>query len=145
MAAKKSAAAVAPKGDTEKKKPAAPAAKKATAQPLTGDSKLAKFLTTQKLDPRRVLACSHHIESLRIEDRKIKLARKRARGGEDAEKKAEANKLKPRSGRPVTHRAMNAALTGGSLSGPTKSRILRAVNHLLENKKQEKVDLKALF
>ena len=140
MAAKKSAAAAAPKAGDAKKKPA-----KAKKNPMTGDSKLAKFLTTQKLDPRRVLACSHHIESLRIEDRKIKLARKRARGGEDAEKKAEANKLKPRSGRPVTHRAMNAALTGGSLSGPTKSRILRAVNHLLENKKQEKVDLKALF
>lgn len=143
MAAKKSAAAVAPKGDSAKKKPAA--AKKATAQPVTGDSKLAKFLATKKLDPRRVLSCSHHLETLRPEDRKIKLARKRARGGEDAEKKAEANKLKPRSGRPVTHRAMSAALTGGSLSGPTKSRILRAVNHLLENKKQEKVDLKALF
>ena len=34
---------------------------------------------------------------------------------------------------------------GGTVSGPTKTRILKAVNHLLEQKKQEKVDLKALF
>ncbi len=40
---------------------------------------------------------------------------------------------------------MTAALAGAPVSGPTKTRILRAVNHLLEQKKQDKVDLKALF
>ena len=40
---------------------------------------------------------------------------------------------------------MQAALGGGSLSGPTKTRLLKAVNHLLEQKKQDKVELKALF
>jgi hypothetical protein len=45
----------------------------------------------------------------------------------------------------VTHRALEAALQGGELSGPTKTRILRAVNYLLEKKKQEKVDLRAIF
>ncbi len=142
MAAKKSAAAAAPKTGAAdaKKKPA-----KKSAATFTGESKLAKFLTTQKLDPRRVLAASHSLESLRHEDRTIKLARRRARVGEDAEKKAEALKSKPRSGRAVTHRAMTAAMTGGKLPGPTKTRILRAVNHLLETKKQDKVELKALF
>jgi len=139
MAAKKSAAAAAPKATDAKKKTAA---KKS---PFSGESKLAKFLTTKKLDPRRVLAASHNLESLRHEDRVIKLNRRRAKGGEDAEKKAEALKSKPRSGRAVTHRAMNAAMTGAVLPGPTKTRILRAVNHLLEAKKQDKVDLKALF
>jgi hypothetical protein len=139
MAAKKSAAAAAPKaGDAKKKTPA----KK---NPFNGESKLAKFLTTKKLDPRRVMAASHNLESLRHEDRVIKLNRRRAKGGEDAEKKAEALKSKPRSGRAVTHRAMTAAMSGTTLPGPTKTRILRAVNHLLEAKKQDKVDLKALF
>jgi hypothetical protein len=141
MAAKKSAAAAAPtKGASDAKKKTA--AKK---NPFSGESKLAKFLTTKKLDPRRVLAASHALESLRHEDRVIKLNRRRAKGGEDAEKKAEALKSKPRSGRAVTHRAMNAAMSGGALPGPTKTRILRAINHLLEAKKQDKVDLKTLF
>ncbi len=137
MAAKKSAAA--PK--------AGAAAKKTVAKknPFTGESKLAQFLTTKKLDPRRVLAASHALESLRHEDRVIKLGRRRAKAGEDAEKKAEALKTKPRSGRAVTPRALAAAMTGGKLPGPTKTRILRAVNHLLETKKQDKVELKILF
>ena len=140
MAAKKSAATAPAAKSGDKKKPA-----KKQAQTFTGESKLAKFLTTKKLDPRRVLAASHKLESLQHGDRVIKLARRRARVGEDAEKKAEALKSKPRSGRAVTHRAMTAAMSGGALPGPTKTRILRAVNHLLEQKKLEKVELKTLF
>jgi hypothetical protein len=62
-------------------------------------------------------------------------------GGESATKEAR----KPRTGRPVTPRALHAAVEGGEISGATKTRILRAVNHLLEQKKQEKVDLRSLF
>jgi hypothetical protein len=36
-------------------------------------------------------------------------------------------------------------MTGKEVSGPMKTRILKAVNHILEQKKQEKVDLRALF
>lgn len=118
---------------TEKK----PAAEKAN------DSKLASFLSSKKIDPRRVLAASHALEKLQPEDRAIRLNRRRAKGAEgDAKPKEER---KPRSGRPVTQRAMNAALAGKTLSGPTKNRIVRAVNHLLEQKKAEKIDFRALF
>jgi hypothetical protein len=135
---------------TDKKAAAKPAKKAAAPKPAAAaapESKLAKFLSEKKLDPRRVLGASHKLESLRREDRDIRLARKRAKaGGEgEGEKKAEAAKQKPRSGRPVTPRAIHAAMHGGSISGPTKTRILRAVNHLLEQKKQDKVDFKALF
>lgn len=131
MAAKKEPAK---KKTTPKKKPAA--AEK-------GTSKLATFLTSKKIDPRRVISASHALEQLRPEDRQIKLNRRRAKGGEgEAGPKEER---KPRSGRGVTQRAMHAALFGKTLSGPTKTRILRAVNHLLEAKKAEKTDLKALF
>lgn len=110
---------------------------------MSEETKFKKFLATKKLDPRRVLMASYKLEHLTREDRTIKAAKKKPAGeGEDAAKK---ETRKPRSGRPVTQRAMNAALTGGTVSGPSKSRILRAVNHLLEQKKQEKVDLKALF
>jgi hypothetical protein len=107
-------------------------------------SKFAQFIASKKIDARRILAASHALETLTLEDRKIKLA-KRSGKKEGADAKAEKETRKPRSGRPVTPRAINAALSGGTVSGPTKSRILRAVNHLLEQKKQEKVDLKALF
>ncbi|HSQ63209.1 MAG TPA: hypothetical protein VLM85_08330 [Polyangiaceae bacterium] len=109
----------------------------------TDKTKLASFLASKKIDPRRLLAASHRIETLTGEDRKIKLNRRRAKGeGAEAAPKEER---KPRSGRGVTERALAAALKGGTLSGPTKTRILRAVNHLLEQKKAEKVDLRTLF
>jgi hypothetical protein len=108
------------------------------------DTKFAEFIASKKLDTRRIMAASHQLEQLQPEDRLIKLNKRRARaaeGGEGAPKETR----KPRSGRPVTHRALDAALKGGKLSGPTKTRLLQAVNHLLELKKQEKVALRALF
>jgi hypothetical protein len=113
---------------------------------MADKSKLAQFLASKKLDARRLLAASHRLERLLPEDRKIKLNKrlaKKASDGGDANAPKETRK--PRSGRPVTQRAIDAALAGKAISGPTKTRILRAVNHLLEQKKQEKVDLKALF
>lgn len=113
--------------------------------PVMADtSKFAQFLASKKLDKRRIIPASRALEALQPEDRKIKLAKrqgKKAEGNEGAPKETR----KPRSGRPVTERALAAALAGSTVSGPTKTRILRAVNHLLEQKKQEKVDLKALF
>jgi hypothetical protein len=108
------------------------------------DSKFAQFLASKKLDARRVIIASSHLESLQPEDRQIKLAKRQGKKSEDADKSKKETR-KPRSGRPVTPRSMDAALAGGTLSGPAKTRILRAVNHLLEQKKQEKVELKALF
>jgi hypothetical protein len=107
-------------------------------------SKFAQFIASKKLDARRIVAASQRLERLLPEDRLIKLNKRRAKAGEGGEN-APKETRKPRTGKPVTQRAMHAALTGGAVSGPTKTRILRAVNHLLEQKKQEKVDLKALF
>ncbi|MGD0523986.1 MAG: hypothetical protein ABSE49_02515 [Polyangiaceae bacterium] len=107
-------------------------------------SKFAQFIASKKLDVRRIVAASQKLERLQPEDRAIRLAKRRnkaSEGGEGAPKETR----KARSGRPVTDRAIQAALTGGSVSGPTKTRILKAVNHLLEQKKQEKVDLRLLF
>jgi hypothetical protein len=128
------------KSKPAKSKPAEPKA----ADPKPAESKLAQFIATKKLDPRRILAASRRLERLLPEDRLIKLNKRRAKAGDGGEN-APKETRKPRTGRPVTHRAINAALTGGAVSGPTKTRILRAVNHLLEQKKQDKVDLKALF
>jgi hypothetical protein len=109
-------------------------------------TKFETFLTEKKIDPRRILAASQDLEKLRREDRAIRLAKRVARKSEDAGKKKEGLAAqKPRSGRPVTDRSIKAAMTGKEVSGPIKTRILKAVNHILEQKKQEKVDLRALF
>ena len=110
------------------------------------DSKFVQFIAARKLDPRRILAESHRLEKLKPEDRIIRLAKRRARkAGAEGDANVVKETRKPRSGRPVTQRALDAAVKGGELSGATKTRILRAVNHLLELKKQEKVDLRVLF
>lgn len=109
-------------------------------------TKIADFLSEKKIDPRRILAASREIERFRPEDRKIRLAKSIARKSEDGGKKKEGEAAKkPRSGRPVTQRAIDAVMVGKPVSGPTKTRILRAVNRLLEQKKQEQVELVALF
>lgn len=106
------------------------------------DTKLAKLLSDKKINAARLLAVSHKLETLQPEDRTIRRNKRKPKEGEEA---GEKETRKPRSGRPVTQRAIDAALKGGAISGPTKTRILRALNHILEQKKQEKVDLRAIF
>lgn len=106
-------------------------------------SKFADFLKDKKIDARRLVAASNGLERLRREDRTIRLSKATAKKSED--KKEATPTGKPRSGRPITPRALAAALSGGTLSGPQKTRFLRAVNHVLEQKKQGAVELKALF
>lgn len=107
-------------------------------------TKFADFLKQKKLDARRVLLASHKLETLQVEDRGIKLNKRRAKKA-DGDATVKKEDRKPRSGRPVTDRALAAALLGKAISGPTKQRILRAINHILEQKKAEKVELKTLF
>lgn len=109
-------------------------------------TKFDAFLTEKKINPLRILAASGKLERLQPEDRAIRLAKRVARKSEDGGKKKEGLAAKkPRSGRAVTERMINAAIAGKDLSGPAKTRLLRAVNHLLEQKKQEQVQMKALF
>jgi hypothetical protein len=109
-------------------------------------TKIEDFLKAQKIDPRRILVASTELERLRPEDRAIRLAKRTARKSEDQAKKKEGLAAKkPRSGRAVTIEAIQAAFAGKTISGPQKTRILRAVNHVLEQKKLEKIELVALF
>lgn len=112
----------------------------------TDSSKFKDFLSEKKIDPRRIITASTKIERLTREDRSIRLVKRQAKKeGASAEKKAEAAAKKPHSGRPVTPRALDAALAGKAISGPQKTRILRALNAVLEQKKLEKVELTQLF
>jgi hypothetical protein len=110
-------------------------------------TKFEDFLKEKKIDPRRLLVASTEIEKLRLQDRKIRLAKRAARKSEDAaaKKKEGLAAEKPRSGRPVTHEAIQAAFAGKTISGPQKTRILRALNAVLAQKKLEKIELAAIF
>ncbi len=105
-------------------------------------SKLETFLKEQKIDPRRVTVASRQIERLRPEDRAIRLALHQSRKSEDA-KRPEVSK--PRSGRVVSKTTLARAFAGKKVSGPTKTRILRAVNRILEQRKGKPVSLGELF
>jgi hypothetical protein len=106
------------------------------------ESKLAEFLKNHKIDRRRIRAASVELERLRPEDRELRLKKRLSKSADAG--KAEAGP-KPRSGRPVTAPLLDRALTGKAVAGPAKTRILRAVNRILEQKKKDPVDLRALF
>ena len=106
-------------------------------------SKLNDYLQNQKIDPRRLLVASRDLEALRPEDRSTRLAKKRAKGGDESAKEAAAKER--RSGRPVSRPTLDRALAGGSLSSAAKTRIVRAVNAVLAQKKKGEVALRDLF
>ncbi len=108
-------------------------------------SKFAQFLSDNKIDPRRVAVASREIERLRPEDRAKRLARSKAKKSESKPAEGAEKPSKPRSGRPATGRLLDAANAGKAISGPSKSRLLRAVNRVLEQKKKSATDLKSLF
>ncbi len=110
-------------------------------------SKLEQFLKEKGIDPRRVLVASRALEALRPEDRLLKRAQRKARSEEGGAKKPEPGEARPRprSGRPVNARLLRDATAGKPVTGPEKTRLLRAINRLLEQKQQPPVDLRALF
>ena len=108
-------------------------------------SKFTEFLQTNKIDPRRVASASQAIEKLRPEDRAIRLKKRNSRSAEGGAAAGGEAPPKPRSGRPVTPQLLSRALGGKPVTGPGKTRLLRAVNRVLEQKKKEPVDLRALF
>jgi hypothetical protein len=109
-------------------------------------TKFSEFLQQSKIDPRRIISASKKLETLQPEDRALRQKERVARKSEDGiTPEMKKNRTKPRSGRPVTDRALAAATSGKPLTGPQKNRILRAVNRILEQRKQDPVDLRALF
>ena len=107
-------------------------------------SKLETFLKTKKIDRRQLILVSKDLEGLRPEDRAIRLAKRQGAKAED-KKPGEGEKRKPRSGRAITTVALDKIFAGKEVTGPTKTRLLKAINVILERKKQPKVDLTALF
>lgn len=107
-------------------------------------SKLGDFLKTNKIDARRVAGASRTLERRTPEDRAL-LAKKAAIKAGKAEKDEAVTKAKPHSGRRVTEPAIGRAVKGETVSGPTKTRIVRAVNAILKGRKKPEVGFRDLF
>src|SRR5689334_6996852 len=103
-------------------------------------SKFSDFLQGNKIDSRRITASSAFLERLRPEDRASRLKLRQAKGKEGGAVPAADGAAKRRSGRPVTPQLLKKALEGKPVTGPAKTRLLRAVNRLLEQKKKDPVD-----
>ena len=113
-------------------------------------SRFSEFLTSENIDPRRLLVASRQLERLRPEDRAVRLKKRLGKkSGETAAAPAAGEgqeaPAKRRSGRTVTPRLLSAAQAGGALSGSQKTRLLRALNRVLEQKKKEPVELRKVF
>jgi hypothetical protein len=112
-------------------------------------SRFSEFLTTENIDPRRLLVASRQLERLRPEDRAVRLKKRLGKKSGDAAAPAAGEgqeaAAKRRSGRSVTPRLLSAAQAGSTLSGAQKTRLLRALNRVLEQKKKEPVDLRKVF
>jgi hypothetical protein len=112
-------------------------------------SRFSELLTNEKIDPRRLLVASAALEGLRPADRRAHFLkrRKKASGAAAAEKtEGEAAPAdKPHSGRVVSRQLLSRAEKGLPLTGPEKTRLVRAVNRVLEQKKKEPVDIRKLF
>lgn len=107
-------------------------------------TRFAEVLDNEKIDPRRLLVASRGIERLRPEDRAARLAHRQAKRG-DAGASDQADKPKRRSGRVITLQLLRKAQLGQRLSGPQKTRLLRALNRVLEQKKRDPLEMRAVF
>lgn len=106
-------------------------------------SKLQDYLTKNKISLRRITSTSGKLERLQADDRKIKQARKLAKGGNEGAK--ELATKKPRSGRKLNAATVQRAIAGTSVSGPAKTRVLRAINAVLAQRKKPEVKFSDLF
>ncbi|MBX3251579.1 MAG: hypothetical protein KF901_30650 [Myxococcales bacterium] len=108
-------------------------------------TKLADFLSAQKIDTRRLLVASKTIEALGDEDRAIRFAKIRVKKNKATDAQKEKAQAKGKSGKAVSAPLLGRALVGKEIPSAAKTRITRAVNRILEQKKKSTVRLEDLF
>ena len=110
-------------------------------------TKFAQFLEDNKIPSPRLQSASTKIERLTTDDRAFiaEVARKKSLAGRKNAASVTVEKKKLHSGRPITPRLLDDASLGKPVSGPAKTRLLRAVNHILEQRKKPAVVIKDLF
>jgi len=108
---------------------------------------LQDFIHSKGIAPDSIVAISQKLEVMNPQDRKLLAQRAAKRKGKETASKpyAELNIAKPHSGRGLTAATVASALNEQALSVRQRSKMLRAVNALLEKKKEAAVDMKTLF
>ncbi|SEM85842.1 hypothetical protein SAMN05444354_12486 [Stigmatella aurantiaca] len=106
-----------------------------------------QFLNEQKIDTRAVVRLSAQLEGHADEDRLLEHKRWAKRRDKDHQGKsyAELGIGKPKSGRGVSERQLQAALSDQPLPPRVRGKIVRAVNALLTKKGATAVAPAALF
>ena len=107
-------------------------------------SKIGDFLTQNKIHPSRIVTASKALERRQAEDRALSAKKKAMKDGK-ADKDEAVLKSKPRSGRPVTRATLTKAVAARPINGPTKTRIVRALNAVLAQKKKPEIGLRDVF
>jgi hypothetical protein len=108
-------------------------------------SKLSEYLEKQKIDPRRILIASRQIERFTREDYAVRRARQVVKKGKPTDAQKSLAEKRARSGRPVTRPSLDKALRGERISSTTRSRIVRALNRILSQKKKSEVSASDVF
>lgn len=107
-------------------------------------SKFSDFISEHNLHPRRIAIASTQLEQQTADDLKLIALKKQMKEGK-VDKDEVVLKQKPHSGRPVTDAAIRKAMAGQVVSGPVKTRLVKAVNVLLSQKKKEEITIRELF
>lgn len=105
----------------------------------------ADFLSEKGLSPDQILRVSRRIESLRDADRALMRKRALKRRTSAGQSYEEANLAKPRSGRPLRPGHLAAATGDQPVPGPVRTKLVRAVNQILQKKGQEPIRHPQLF
>ena len=110
-------------------------------------TKFGKFLEDNKIIAPRLKAASTKLERLTVQDRAFlaDVARKKSLAGRKNAANVSVEKRKLHSGRPVTLRLIEDATLGKPVSGPAKTRLLRAINHILAQRKKPALGIRDLF
>lgn len=107
-------------------------------------SKLSDSLKNHKIDARRIVLASKGLERRTREDLALVAKKALIKAGK-IEKDDAVMKQKPRSGRPLTLPQLEKAMRGETISGPAKTRVVRAVNEILKARKKAEISLRDLF
>jgi hypothetical protein len=97
-------------------------------------SALSSFLESKKITVGSLLAASNRLEARGPEDHELARAREAARRDK---KEGAAPVAKPKSGRGVSKKIVDAALAGTSITRKARAKILRAASHLVVEKLKE--------
>ncbi len=109
---------------------------------------LQTFIQTHKMTPAQIARISQVIETRDADGKALMMKRASKRRNKEtaAKKYAELELAKPKSlGRGISEVQVNAAIGDKDVSKRARTKILRAVNHILGTKKQAAVEMKVLF